>query len=153
MARSDARPDKAKPYDRPSYQLKQKSKGKSKDGVAAASAAVAAEDFVSTSGKGKGKGKDMDTAGASNGSDAIPSLTKAVNIGAPSQAGQSSRKGKKAWRKNVDIVDIERTLEEAREEERVTGGSVAERRNEALFEVDVTGDAVSKCYSQYNGMA
>ncbi|PPQ85556.1 hypothetical protein CVT25_006726 [Psilocybe cyanescens] len=42
-------------------------------------------------------------------------------IGAPSQLNQSSRKGKKAWRKNVDIADVEATMEEMRAEERVTG--------------------------------
>jgi nucleolar protein 53 len=46
--------------------------------------------------------------------------TKA-DIGAPAQLGQSSRKGKKAWRKNVDIRDVESTLESLREEERITG--------------------------------
>jgi nucleolar protein 53 len=44
-----------------------------------------------------------------------------VNRGAPSQLGQSSRKGKKAWRKNIDITQEEGALEQAREEERVTG--------------------------------
>ena len=42
-------------------------------------------------------------------------------IGAPSQLNQSSRKGKKAWRKHVDIGEVEETLEEMRAEERVTG--------------------------------
>ena len=44
-----------------------------------------------------------------------------TDLGAPSQPGQTSRKGKKAWRKNIDIADIEEGLEQAREEERVTG--------------------------------
>lgn len=34
----------------------------------------------------------------------------------PSQFKQPSRKGKKAWRKNVDITDIQEGLEELREE-------------------------------------
>ena len=42
-------------------------------------------------------------------------------IGAPSQRTQTSRKGKKAWRKNVDIDDVEEVLEGQRAEERVTG--------------------------------
>ena len=42
-------------------------------------------------------------------------------VGAPAQHNQTSRKGKKAWRKNVDIEDIEQRLEELRDEERVTG--------------------------------
>jgi nucleolar protein 53 len=46
--------------------------------------------------------------------------SKAV-VGAPSQPGQKTRKGKKAWRKNIDIADEEVAMEEAREEERLTG--------------------------------
>lgn len=42
-------------------------------------------------------------------------------LGAPSQHNQSSRKGKKAWRKNVDIGEVEQGLEGLRQEERVTG--------------------------------
>ena len=42
-------------------------------------------------------------------------------VGAPSQRSQSSRKGKRAWRKNIDIDDVEHGLEELRTEERVTG--------------------------------
>ena len=42
-------------------------------------------------------------------------------IGAPSQLTQSSRKGKRAWRKNVDIQGVEEGLEEWRVEERLTG--------------------------------
>ena len=35
---------------------------------------------------------------------------------APQQHTQPSRKGKKAWRKNVDVADIQAGLEEARQE-------------------------------------
>lgn len=42
-------------------------------------------------------------------------------IGAPSQQNQPSRKGKRAWRKNVDIGQVEEKLEELREEERILG--------------------------------
>lgn len=42
-------------------------------------------------------------------------------VGAPSQLNQSSRKGKRAWRKNVDIGEVEEGLEEMRAEERVIG--------------------------------
>ena len=42
-------------------------------------------------------------------------------IGAPAQPNQSSRKGKRAWRKNVNIEDVEEGLEGMRVEERVTG--------------------------------
>lgn len=34
---------------------------------------------------------------------------------------KTSRKGKKAWRKNVDIAEIEENLSELRDEERTTG--------------------------------
>ncbi len=43
------------------------------------------------------------------------------NIGAPAQHNQSSRKGKKAWRKNVNVEDVEEGLDSLRAEERVTG--------------------------------
>ena len=39
-----------------------------------------------------------------------------VSPGAPQQYKQSSRKGKKAWRKNVDVTDIQEGLEEVRDE-------------------------------------
>lgn len=44
-----------------------------------------------------------------------------ASTGSPAQYSQSSRKGKKAWRKNIDIEDIEATMEELRAEERETG--------------------------------
>ena len=46
--------------------------------------------------------------------------------GAPSAFNQGSRKGKKAWRKNIDLSVEEQALERAREEERLTG-SVSSR--------------------------
>ncbi|KAF8508729.1 tumor suppressor protein Gltscr2 [Hysterangium stoloniferum] len=42
-------------------------------------------------------------------------------VGAPSQHSQPSRKGKKAWRKNVDIQGVEEGLEDVRDQERITG--------------------------------
>ena len=47
--------------------------------------------------------------------------TSKASVGTPSQYAQSSRKGKKAWRKNVDIREVESGLEEIRAEERETG--------------------------------
>lgn len=35
---------------------------------------------------------------------------------APSQYNQRSRKGKKAWRKNVDVTDVQAGLEEVNEQ-------------------------------------
>ena len=37
-------------------------------------------------------------------------------VAAPSQFKQSSRKGKKAWRKNVDITEVQEGLDNVREE-------------------------------------
>jgi nucleolar protein 53 len=39
-----------------------------------------------------------------------------VAPGAPQQHKQPSRKGKKAWRKNVDVTEIQDGLEEVRDE-------------------------------------
>lgn len=128
MARStdnpSSRPAQAKPYDRPpqaAYQLKYRgSKGKPSE-------QVERESSKRKQGKGKGKSVDVnDDLPASLQSEGMSTSVQAgsasgINIGAPSQAGQSSRKGKKSWRKNVDIAEIERGMEDAREEERVTG--------------------------------
>ncbi|KAI8364841.1 ribosome biogenesis protein Nop53/GLTSCR2 [Choanephora cucurbitarum] len=56
---------------------------------------------------------------------------------------QPSRKGKKAWRKNVDITDVEEAQEELRAVERVVGHTET-MKNEELFTIDVTGDATTK---------
>ncbi|KAL9548846.1 hypothetical protein MBANPS3_005484 [Mucor bainieri] len=52
---------------------------------------------------------------------------------------QSSRKGKKAWRKNVDITDVEEAQEELRSVERVIG-KADDLKDEDLFTIDVAGD-------------
>jgi nucleolar protein 53 len=39
------------------------------------------------------------------------------SVAPPLQPSQPSRKGKKAWRKNVDIGDVERSLDKARDEQ------------------------------------
>lgn len=46
------------------------------------------------------------------------------SIDAPATYKQPSRKGKKAWRKNVDVTEIEKGLEELNEE--IIKGSVEE---------------------------
>ncbi|CAG8762923.1 9591_t:CDS:10, partial [Cetraspora pellucida] len=51
-----------------------------------------------------------------------------------------SRKGKKAWRKNVDITEVEEALERIRDEERILGDKLNDIPTEKLFSVDVTGD-------------
>ncbi|KAK6381269.1 hypothetical protein LTS17_004326 [Exophiala oligosperma] len=60
------------------------------------------------------------------------------DIGAPQQLKQSSRKGKKAWRKNVDITEVQTGLENLREEI-IQGGPIAEKASEELFALDVKG--------------
>ncbi|KAJ3300262.1 Glioma tumor suppressor candidate region protein 2 [Borealophlyctis nickersoniae] len=53
---------------------------------------------------------------------------------------QASRKGKKAWRKNVDIGAVEQQLEELRNEERF-GGKLHAQPDDAIFFTDKSGDA------------
>ncbi|KAI1205842.1 P60-like protein [Annulohypoxylon truncatum] len=68
---------------------------------------------------------------------------------APATYKQPSRKGKKAWRKNVDVTQVEKGLEELNEEI-IKGGVVAELPSEELFTVDTVGDAsLSKKVPQY----
>ncbi|KAL1303541.1 hypothetical protein AAFC00_006914 [Neodothiora populina] len=65
---------------------------------------------------------------------------------APSQFKQPSRKGKKAWRKNVDITEVNSGLEDIRDEI-IQGGVLAERPAEQLFTLDLAGqDAVKNEY-------
>ncbi|KAF2396729.1 P60-like protein [Trichodelitschia bisporula] len=54
----------------------------------------------------------------------------------PQQHAQPSRKGKKAWRKNVDLTQVESGLSTVRDEV-ITGGVVAEKASEDLFTIDV----------------
>ncbi|KAI5847265.1 ribosome biogenesis protein Nop53/GLTSCR2 [Morchella snyderi] len=53
---------------------------------------------------------------------------------------QPSRKGKKAWRKNVDISEINVGLDQLRDEI-IQGGVIVEKTDEQLFALDTTGDA------------
>ncbi|KAL3419768.1 60s ribosomal biogenesis protein [Phlyctema vagabunda] len=69
-----------------------------------------------------------------------------VSPGAPQQHKQTSRKGKKAWRKNVDVTDVQDGLEEVRDEV-IKGGVIAEKDSADLFTLDVAGDtAIPKKY-------
>ncbi|KAK3391122.1 ribosome biogenesis protein Nop53/GLTSCR2 [Podospora didyma] len=63
------------------------------------------------------------------------------NPDGPQQYKQPSRKGKKAWRKNVDVSEIEQGLDQMNDEIILTGGVIAEKQSEDLFMVDVAGDA------------
>ncbi|PKS05875.1 hypothetical protein jhhlp_007705 [Lomentospora prolificans] len=57
----------------------------------------------------------------------------------PRQPKQPSRKGKKAWRKNVDISAVEEGLVELNEEI-IRGGPLAERDSTDIFTIDTVGD-------------
>lgn len=58
---------------------------------------------------------------------------------APSTHGQPSRKGKKAWRKNVDISEVQQGLDDVRDEV-IQGGVIAEKESGDLFATDTAGD-------------
>lgn len=63
----------------------------------------------------------------------------------PSQYKQSSRKGKKAWRKNIDLSDVEQYMEKKIDHEITHGTSdITSLQNDALFHVDVEGDEILK---------
>jgi len=62
-------------------------------------------------------------------------------VKAPASYSQPSRKGKKAWRKNVDLTQVQQGLDDVRDEIIQTGGVVAERDSNELFTTDITGDA------------
>jgi nucleolar protein 53 len=63
-----------------------------------------------------------------------------TTVSAPATHSQPSRKGKKAWRKNVDLTQVQDGLESVRAEIIQTGGVIAERPAEELFTTDVAGD-------------
>ncbi|KAI4206729.1 MAG: hypothetical protein LQ346_000918 [Caloplaca aetnensis] len=68
------------------------------------------------------------------------------SAGAPQQHKQPSRKGKKAWRKNVDVSQVQKGLEDARAEV-IKGGIIAEKPSESLFTLDTTGsEEIRKTY-------
>ena len=61
-----------------------------------------------------------------------------LTAGEPQQRKQPSRKGKRAWRKNVDISEVQTGLESLREEIK-QGGPLAERPSDELFVLDTAG--------------
>ncbi|EIW79440.1 P60-like protein [Coniophora puteana RWD-64-598 SS2] len=74
-------------------------------------------------------------------SDTMAGKTDAkADVGAPAQLSQSSRKGKRAWRKNIDIQPIERGMESLRKEERIIGTTLQHQSDDQLFTIDVKGD-------------
>ncbi|ORY01561.1 tumor suppressor protein Gltscr2 [Basidiobolus meristosporus CBS 931.73] len=68
--------------------------------------------------------------------------TQPISTTIPKKKG--SRKGKKSWKKNIDITEVENTLEDIRAEERAFGGKIQERPDEQLFTLDIDGDAQVK---------
>lgn len=70
------------------------------------------------------------------------------SIDAPNQYKQASRKGKKAWRKHVDVSDIQTGLENVREEI-IQGGVISEKPSNELFIVDTSGsENIQKSYNK-----
>ncbi|WFD44124.1 hypothetical protein MPSI1_002790 [Malassezia psittaci] len=59
--------------------------------------------------------------------------------GRPAQYSRPSRKGKKSWRKNIDLTTTEASLEDAREQERIVGTPAHTQSNAQLFQEDRTG--------------
>lgn len=73
-------------------------------------------------------------------------------IGRPQNSAQTSRKGKRSWRKNVDISDIEKKLQEQREEIIQHGKLLSEVESEDLFIIDEDADeAVERKLVKENG--
>ncbi|WFD32449.1 hypothetical protein MSPP1_003497 [Malassezia sp. CBS 17886] len=66
-------------------------------------------------------------------------VDQAVGRGRPAQYGQASRKGKHAWRKNIDLSATEAALEDLREQERTVGQAAHQLGDGALFVEDRTG--------------
>ncbi|EEY22233.1 60S ribosome subunit biogenesis protein NOP53 [Verticillium alfalfae VaMs.102] len=62
---------------------------------------------------------------------------------APQQHKQPSRKGKKAWRKNVDLTEVEQGLN-ALNDEIIRGGVAAEKDSADLFAIDTVGETDPK---------
>lgn len=59
--------------------------------------------------------------------------------GRPAQYKQPSRKGKKSWRKNIDLSSTEAALEDIREQERTLGTPAHTQTNDQLFVEDRRG--------------
>ncbi|WFD20885.1 hypothetical protein MCAP1_003140 [Malassezia caprae] len=62
-----------------------------------------------------------------------------TSLGRPAQYQRPSRKGKKAWRKHIDLSTTEAALEDIREQERVMGTAAHSQKNQDLFVEDRRG--------------
>lgn len=72
----------------------------------------------------------------------------ATSVLPPQQHTQPSRKGKKAWRKNVDTTEVEAGLEVVRDEV-IQGGILAEKSSDSLFAIEPTGSkAIQQAYNK-----
>ncbi|KAF4982232.1 hypothetical protein FZEAL_2116 [Fusarium zealandicum] len=68
---------------------------------------------------------------------------------APKQFTQPSRKGKKAWRKNVDVTEVQQGLAELNKEI-IQGGVIKEKTSDELFSLDTSGDSrLSQKFSKH----
>jgi nucleolar protein 53 len=59
----------------------------------------------------------------------------------PQQYKQSSRKGKKAWRKHIDVSDVEHGLELRSQDVIRRGGVGADQADKDIFAIDTLGDS------------
>ncbi|KAI3623997.1 hypothetical protein CBS14141_002425 [Malassezia furfur] len=66
-------------------------------------------------------------------------LAQQTDRGRPAQYKQPSRKGKKSWRKNIDLSATEAALEDIREQERAVGAPAYTQANDQLFVEDRRG--------------
>ncbi|OLN81250.1 Uncharacterized protein C22F8.09 [Colletotrichum chlorophyti] len=74
----------------------------------------------------------------------MPVLKPLIGDGdAPQQYKQPSRKGKKAWRKNVDVTEVQDGLDELNKQI-ITGGVVAEKDSADLFTLDTVGETTKR---------
>ncbi|KAJ9064844.1 hypothetical protein DSO57_1026056 [Entomophthora muscae] len=74
-------------------------------------------------------------------SETTDSLPEAITMGVESVSKkQPSRKGKKSWRKNIDLTTVEKSLEEKEKDLITYGPSISETADNDLFKIDVKGD-------------
>ncbi|KAL5334522.1 hypothetical protein BJX70DRAFT_391365 [Aspergillus crustosus] len=66
-----------------------------------------------------------------------------TSVQAPQQFSQPSRKGKRAWRKNVDVTEVQEGLRLLKDEE-IKGGVLAEKPSEELFVIDTKGSSEAR---------
>ncbi|OCT44759.1 60S ribosome subunit biogenesis protein NOP53 [Cladophialophora carrionii] len=67
---------------------------------------------------------------------------------APAQPSQPSRKGKKAWRKHVDITAVQAGLETLREEIIQHGRPLAEKAHGEIFALDTVGSSKEEVFKK-----